>query len=215
MAGRNDKIMKYYFVIAIGFLMTMPVYAQRDAYLIQLVEGIKSVSKANASKNILNTTVKDWSSKGKPKITLMDEIKRDENEYRGQNVHKFKMNQIVTYVYGNQNVGMVSKGDYFNSREQGIHYSAIEKNVGRGKTVSYSITGHIGNQEFVIIPFNKKTEYTAMVNGKKAEVKKDGVQYAYVTGVSKQSEIIVSISCSANNKAPYDSFVILNYNPQK
>ena len=207
--------MKKIFVIAIGILLAIPVHAQRDAYLKKLMDGVKEVRKASASKSILNKTFIDWSADGNPKITLMDEIKRDENEYKGKDIHKFKLNQLVTYVYGRQNVGMVSKGDYFNSREKGIYYSMIEKNIERGKTVSYTITGHQGNQEIVIIPFVASTQYTATINGKKAENKGDGVQYAYIGKVTPQTQITVSITSNGSNKEVYDSFVILNYNPQR
>ena len=103
-------------------------HAQEDAYIVKMVDDLMAIRNAKASSDALNKTVIDWSMSSSPKITLMDEIKRDsENEYQGKSANKFKINQVVTHVYSRQNTGMVSKGDYFNSTEKDIYYSAIEK----------------------------------------------------------------------------------------
>lgn len=200
-------------LMATGLLLCIGGYAQEDAYLKKLKEDLLQLRKAKSSSKVLNKTVLDWSASECPKITLMDEVKRDEmNEYRGNEANKFKMNQVVTYVYKRQNTGMVSKGDYFNSTEKDVYYSAVEKTVKKGCTVTYTLTGHNGSQEFVFMPFNSKTQFTAVVNGKKAERMAEGFQVVKIGRVKADEEIVFSIK---NESSSNESFVILNYNPQK
>ena len=204
---------KVFFLMMVGILSFTNCFAQEDAYLKQLADEIIQLRKGNVSNDALNKTVIKWSKSDRPKITLMDELKRDENnEYRGTGANKFKMNQLVTYVYNRQNISMVSKGDYFNSTEKGIYYSAIEKNVKKGSTVKYRLTGHIGKQEFVFVPFNPKTKFLAQVNGKSAEIVKDNVRRITIPQVCKEDVIEITIT---NNSPVNESFVILNHNPQK
>lgn len=193
-------------------LICISCYAQEDAHLQKLTDGVIQLRKAKASNNALNKTVIDWSASGCPKITLMDEIRRSDNEHQGSDTNKFKINQVVTYVYSRQNTGMVSKGDYFNSTERDVYYSAIEKTVKKNSTVTYKLTGHIGPQEFVFVSFNPKTKYTATVNGKTANILREGVQTIRTGRIATDEEIVFTIT---NNSSNNESFVILNHNPQK
>lgn len=188
-------------------------YAQENEHLKKLTEGVLQIRTSKASSDALNKTVAQWSAVDSPKMTLMDEIEADrEHEFRGDGANRFKMNQVVTYVYGRQNTAMVSKGDYFNSTEKDILYSAIEKNVKKGATVTYTLTGHIGEQEFVFVAYNPNTRFTASVNGTKATPKAGGVQSIKIRKVEKNDKITFSIK---NDSQQNESFVILNYNPQK
>ena len=215
MARRNDRSMrKVFFLMTIVLLACMSSLAQEDAHLEKLTDDLILLRK-EASNDALNKAILAWSASGCPKITLMDEIKRDENnEYRGSCANKFKMNQLVTYVYNRQNTEMVSKGDYFNSTEKDIYYSAIEKTIKKGCTVSYTITGHLGEQEFVFISYHPNTKFSAKVNGKTAKPlpQKRGVLSVKLTKVEKDEKITFSIT---NNSNANESFVILNHNPQK
>lgn len=203
-------------IIAIG-LCHLPGLAQSitDSYLAKMTEDVKTIRKKKASKDILNKVVLNWSSAGQPKVTLMDEIKRDEDEYRGKDVFKFKMNQVVYHVHDRQNTKMVSKGDYFNSNERNVHYSAIEKTVQRGKTVTYVISGHSGKQEFVIVAFNPKSQLTVTVNNEPAVPMGDGVWFSSVDRVKAKNPITLSVTLDGKDSAQYESFVILNHNPQR
>ena len=217
MARKNDRSMKkgLLLLIGLGMMVANSCYAQEDVYLKNMANDIISIRNAKASEKILNETVIKWSASGKPKITLMDEIQRDKNnELRGNGANKFKMNQIVTHVYGRQNTGMVSKGDYFNSTEKDVFYSAIEKSVKGKSKVEYTLTGHSGIQEFFIISFNPNTKFKASVNGKQAMLLdgKKGVLYFKLAKIKKKDVIFLSIS---NESASNESFVILNHNPQK
>lgn len=190
-------------------------FAQDDENLKNMIEDLAAIRKAKSSDKILNETVIKWSVSGKPKITMMDEIQRDKNnEYRGNGANKFKMNQMVTHVYGRQNIGIVSKGDYFNSTEKDVFYSAIEKNIKGKSTVEYSITGHVGIQEFVFMAYSPNTKFSASVNGKPAKpiYGQKGALYIKLPKVKKEDRIFLSIT---NESSTNESFVILNHNPQK
>ena len=217
MARRNDWNMKHSFllVFGIGILTSTSGHAQEDIHLKKMTDDVVQLRKAKSSQEALNKTVISWSASGNPKITLMDEIKRDEdNEFRSIGSNKFKMNQIVTYVYDRQNTGLVSKGDYFHSNEQDIYYSAIEKNVKKGCTVSYTIKGHVGEQEFVFLSYNPKAKFSAIVNGNPAKpvIGKSGVRWVKLPKIRKGEKISFSIT---NESDSNESFVILNHNPQK
>lgn len=207
----------FLFLMAIGLLTSVSTYAQEDAHLKKLTDDLLKLRKVKSSSDALNKTVLDWSKSGSPKITLMDEIKRDpNNEYRGNGANKFKMNQVVTHVYNRQNTGMVSKGDYFNSTEKDVYYSAIEKTVKGKSKVEYSLTGHVGVQEFVFISYNPGTEFHAdfFINGKGTDSKKseNGLVNIKLPKVKKIDKIVFSID---NKSGSNESFVILNHNPQK
>jgi len=206
---------KILFVTAIGLLTSLGCYAQEDAHLRRLTESLLQLRQAKASKDAFNKTILDWSSSGCPKVTLMDEIKRDEkNESRGNGVNKFKMNQVVTHVYHRQNAGLVSKGDFFNSTEKDVYYSAIEKTIKKGCTATYTLTGHIGEQEFVFMSYNPKTKFSAKVNGKQTEAIPGitGMLWIKLPRVRRNDIITFSIT---NKSESNESFVILNYNPQR
>lgn len=199
-------------LIGLGIMVANYCYAQEDENLKKMAGDLIAIRKAKASDKILNETVIKWSASGKPKITLMDEIQRDkENEYRGNGVRKFKMNQMVTHVYRRQNTGMVSKGDYFNSTEKDVYYSAIEKTIKKGSTATYTLVGHVGEQEFVFVAFNPNTKFTATINGTSAK-SKGGVAVVKLPKVRKGDLITFSIT---NDSGSNESFVILNHNPQK
>lgn len=216
MARKNDRDMRrIILVFVMGLLMSVSCFAQEDVYLKKLTDDLIQLRKVKASNDALNKTVLEWSASGNPKITLMDEIRRDENnEYRGSGTNKFKMNQVITHVYRRQNTGMTSKGDYFNSTEKDIFYSAIEKNVKKKSTVSYTLTGHVGEQEFVLVSYNANTFFSVKVNDTSAQPVsgKKGVLYLKLPRVKKEDKMVFSIT---NNSNSNESFVIMNHNPQK
>lgn len=204
-----------FFALLMGIITSLSCFAQEDAHLKKLTKDLVQLRKANSSDKALNKIVLSWSAKGCPKITLMDEIKRDDyNEHRGEGSNKFKINQIVTHVYNRQNTGMASKGDYINSTEKDVHYSAIEKTIKGKCTVTYRLTGHSGEQEFIFMSFKPNTEFTAKVNDIPVNpvTGMAGVYSVKLPTVSKESMIVFSIT---NNSNTNESFVILNHNPQK
>lgn len=200
-------------LMAIGLLTGVSSLAQEDSYLKKLTEGVVQIRKAKASKTVLNQTVLDWSAADSPKLTLMDEVVLDEkNGGTDEGDYKFKVNQVVTYVYDRQNTRMVSKGDYFNGTEKDIFYSAIETNVKKGETVIYRLTGHVGMQEFAFVSFNPSTDFTVTIDNTQASKGENGVQTVKLNRIRKDDIITISIT---NHSGRNESFVILNHNPQK
>ena len=204
-----------FLLIGIWLMVAGGCYAQEDGNLKKMTGDLVAIRQAKASEKVLNETVVRWSASGRPKITLMDEIERDKDkEYKGSGANKFKLNQLVTHVYGRQNTGMVSKGDYFNSTEKDVYYSAIEKNLKGKCTVKYTLTGHVGIQEFVFMAYNPNSKFSAKVNGQPATAiaGQKGVLCVKLPRVKKEDKIVFSIT---NGSGSNESFVILNHNPQK
>lgn len=200
-------------LLVAGLLACVGMYAQQDPHLAKLSEGLLQIRKNKSSSNVLNKTVIEWSASGCPKITLMDDLEIDrENEIRGKGSNLFKANQLVTYVHRRQNTGLVSKGEFFSSTEKDVHYSVIEKSIKKGHTASYTLKGHIGDQELVFISYNPKTRFSVTVNEKPASKTGDGILTCRLPHVGKNDIIKISIH---NEGSSDESFVILNHNPQK
>lgn len=192
--------------------------AQQDASLRQITEQVKSLRKGTVKAR--EQVVTQMTSAEHPRVTLMDELSRHNNEYQGANAYKFRLNQVVANVYSKQRVPLTSRGDFFNSTEEGVFYSAIEKNVKRGTTVTYTLTGHAGKQEFVFVSYNPSTTFAVKVmvgNQVKCQETATGSVAAVVGMVKKTDRITLSVTYPAvgKNTAAFESFAILNHNPQK
>ena len=227
--GLNQKhiIMRKKFVLTL-LLTAGAMFSQAQelgkSYLQNITEVVKELRKSNNS--VRNSAIATLSADNKPKITLMDEIRwaGDEeektNEVKGNKGNRFKLNQVITHVYKNQNHQLESKNIMLNGNEKDIHYSAIEKTVKKGGKVTYKIYGREGNQDFIFIPFNPKSKYvvTMYVDGKTVD-RKEGTDVCqiHLDRLSSRQTIIFSINYLADkaNKDLVESFAILNYNPQK
>ena len=208
----------------LSFMFYMASQAQEQAgnYLLDIAKVVKELRKSNNStRNSAITTL----SAGQ-KLTLMDEIKwaGDEeekaNEVKGAKGNRFKLNQVVAYVYKKQNHMLESKGDMLNGNEKDIHYSLIEKSIKRGGKATYQLKGRSGDQDFVFVPYNPKSIFvvTMYVDGKKVDRKEgsDACQI-HLDGLSRRQTITFSINYLDDkaNKDAIESFAILNYNQQK
>lgn len=212
------SVLKCLLLIIFLFSLCSLCEAQQDSHLRELTAQVVSLRGANKKGREL---VAEKMVKSSEKIVLMDEIRPDDNEFVGRNAFLFLLNPVVANVYSHQHAMLVSKGEYYNSTEKGIHYSAIEKSVQLGKTVSYQITGHIGNQEYVILSFHPDSKFKVSVklNGnmkcQSGEVK--GQWSFTLPQVKARDTMTLQISSlpSKKNKASFESFAILNHNPQK
>ena len=209
-------------LLSFTFFMASPAQEQTDNYLQDIAKVVKELRKSNNStRNSAITTL----SAGQ-KLTLMDEIKwaGDEeekaNEVKGAKGNRFKLNQVVAYVYKKQNHMLESKGDMLNGNEKDIHYSLIEKSIKRGGKATYQLKGRSGDQDFVFVPYNAKSIFvvTMYVDGKKVDRKEgpDACQI-HLDGLSRRQTITFSINYLDDkaNKDAIESFAILNYNQQK
>ena len=196
---------------------------QAGSYLQDLTKVVKELRKGNNT--VRNSAVTNLSKDGKPKITLMDEIRlsgdKEEkaNEVKGTKGNRFRLNQVVSRVYKKQNHQLESKNNMLNGNEKDIHYSIIEKSVKRGGKVTYELKGRFGEQDFVFIPFNPKSKYVVYMYTGKKEIRKEAndVCTIHLDGISDDLPIKFSITYlnDKTNKDLVESFAILNYNPQK
>ena len=205
-------------LLSVGFVL---VQAQTDSYLYEISKIVKEMRKDNNS--VRNSAISRLSAASKPKVTLMDEIKwagseeEKANEVKGVKGNRFKLNQVITYVYKKQNQLLESKGDMLNGNELDIHYAVIEKSVKRGSKVTYMIKGREGMQTFFIIPHNPNSKYEVYMQGKCYKANDDGDCHIPSFMVPRGQVITFSISYLDDkaNKDLIESFAILNYNPQK
>ena len=196
---------------------------QGKSYLQNITEVVKELRKSNNS--VRNSAIATLSADNKPKITLMDEIRwaggeeEKANEVKGNKGNRFKLNQVITHVYKNQNHQLESKSIMLNGNEKDIHFSAIEKSVKRGGKLTYQISGRKGEQDFIFIPFNPKTKYVIYMNTGKEEIGKEATDVCTIhfDEISRKLPIEFSITYldDKSNKDLVESFAILNYNPQK
>ena len=210
-------------LLAVGAMFSQAQELEKS-YLQDITEIVKELRKNNNS--VRNSAIATLSADNKPKITLMDEIRwagdKEEkaNEVKGKNSNRFKLNQVITHVYKNQNHQLESKSIMLNGNEKDIQYSAIEKTVKKGGKVTYKIYGREGSQDFIFIPFNPKSKYvvTMYVDGKTVD-RKEGTDVCqiHIDSLSNRQTITFSINYLADkvNKDRVESFAILNYNPQK
>lgn len=209
-------------LILVGFTLAQ-AQEQTDKYLLEISKVVKELRKSK--KSVYNSAITTLSKDGKPKITLMDEMKwagdEDEkaSEVKGSSGNRFKLNQIVSNVYKQQNHQLESNTDMLNGNEKDVHYSIIEKSVKRGGKLSYEIKGRVGEQDFIYVPFNPKSKYVVYMYVGGKEIRKEGADVCtfHFDGISRKQSIKISIYYLADkaNKDLVESFAILNYNPQK
>jgi len=205
--------------VLLTLLLCMDVQAQENQYLRDLTEAVKGLRKADSK--VRDQFISKLSSSKNPKITLMDDVKCEGDEYRGSNANRFRLNQTIVYVYGNQNQTLTSKdGGMLSSKERGIYYSAIEKSVKKGGSLQCSITGHIGKQEFSIIAYRPTAKFKVTISdGWHNPVVKEGVGNVAVESYTVFGKNMVTITIDYiednSNKSAFESFAVLNYNPQK
>lgn len=211
-------------LLSIAVFSVSQAQEQTDSYLQDIAKVVKGLRKSNNS--VRNAAIATLSADQKPKITLMDEIRwagdEDEKAYevKGAKGNRFKLNQVVAYVYKKQNHVLESKTDMLNGNETDVHYSLIEKSVKRGGKVTYQIRGRSGVQDFVFVPFNPKSKYvvTMYVSGEKTHQKEGAdICQIHLSRLSARQTIKFTINYLDDkaNKDLVESFAIINYNQQK
>lgn len=200
-------------------LLCLGVQAQENQYLRDLTEAVKGLRKADSK--VRDQFISHLSSNKNPKITLMDDVMCEGDEFKGAKANRFRLNQTIVYVYGNQNPTLTSKDDgLLSSKERGIFYSAIEKSVKKGGTIKCSVNGHVGQQEFSIIAYHPTAKFKLSISdGWHNTITKEGVGNISIVyfRVNRNHTITFTIEYMGDekNKESFESFAILNYNPQK
>lgn len=150
------------------------------------------------------------------KWTLMDELKLDLNECSyNDEVNMFGINDIAAEI-AQREKGIINVGGRFKHSADGKHhYSFIEVTALAGTTISYTVHGHQGNQEVAVVPFDPKSQYTAIFYSDDeehaAQTIIDGISY-FTVDVGKQGCYEFEITNSDTRNA---SFAVITYNPMK
>lgn len=211
--------MKRVVFMMLTLLMCMGIQAQENQYLRDLTEAVKGLRKADSK--VRKQFENSLSSHNKPKIALMDDIKSEGDEFKGHDANQFRLNQAVVNVYDKQNQTLTSKDDgMLSSKERGIYYSAIEKSIKKGGTVKCIFTGHIGKQEVSVISYHPTSKFKVTISdGWHDDVVKEGVGNvsieSYRVLASNTVTITIEYIGNSSNRNPFDSFAIINFNPQK
>ena len=211
--------MRKLFLMMLTLFLCMGVQAQENQYLRELTEAVKGLRKADSK--VRDQFITQLSEKNNPKITLMDDVICEGDEFKGAKANRFRLNQSVVYVYGNQNPSLTSKDDgMLSSKERGIYYSAIEKSVKKGGTIKFSIDGHVGQQEFSVIAYHPTAKFRITVtDGFHRPVTKEGNGNVSAVSFSvfRSSTVTLTVEYLGDekNKEPFESFAVLNYNPWK
>lgn len=210
--------MRKLFLMMLTLFLCMGVQAQENQYLRELTEAVKGLRKGNDK---VRKQFEKSLSTNKPKIALMDDAKVEGDEFKGNDANQFRLNQSVVNVYDRQNQTLIGKdGGMLSSKELGIYYSAIEKSIKKGGTIMCSFTGHIGKQEVAVISYHPTANFKVTISdGWHNPVAKEGVGTVSVESyrVLRNNTVTITIEYigDSSNRNSFDSFAIVNYNPQK
>ena len=211
--------MRKLLLMMLTLLLCLGVQAQENQYLSDLTEAVKGLRKG--SDKVHKQFVNSLSSSNKPIISLMDDIKTEGDEFSGNGANQFHLNQAVSDVYEKQKLTSSDKGESIPSnKEPGIFYAAIEKSIKKGGTITCSFTRHFGKQEVSVISYHPTAKFKVTVSdGWHNPVTKEGVGNISLESyrVLKNNTVTIAIEYigDSSNKDTFESFAILNYNPQK
>lgn len=206
-------------LVILTMFLCIGVRAQDNQYLRDLTEAVIGLRKS--SDKVRMQFVNSLSSRNKPKIALMDDVESEGDEFKGNDANQFRLNQAVVNIYDKQNQTLTSKDNgMLSSKERGIFYSAIEKSVKKGGTMKCSFTGHIGKQEFSVISYHPTAKFKVTISdGWHNPISKEGVGNVSVESYKVLGNNTITITIEyigdSSNKNSFESFAIINYNPQK
>ena len=93
--------MRKLFLMMLTLFLCMGVQAQENQYLRELTEAVKGLRKGNDK--VRKQFENNLSSSSKPKISLMDDVTSEGDEFKGNDANQFRLNQAVVNVYDSQN----------------------------------------------------------------------------------------------------------------
>lgn len=172
----------------------------------------------------LTTTMRDQTKralvlrelKEDDKWTLMDELRISINECSfNEKVNMFGVNDIAAEIAQRER-GIVNVGGRFKHSADGKHkYSFIELTALAGKTITYTVRGHKGEQQVAVVPFDPKCNYKAVFytdsKERHAHTVKNGTSY-FTVKVGRDGSYEFEITNSDKKNA---SFVVITYNPME
>ena len=151
----NGLLFVFYMLLSLAGTQTVQ---GQNKELDKLVQAVASLRQPDAARQkAVYQTVAQALEKDK-EWTPMDEIVADVrlNECRptDKNMGWFRLNTILNTIMQKRNGLSTSRGDFLNGEDPNFNYSLIEKSVKAGKSVSYTMKGRQGSQEFVVMPFD-------------------------------------------------------------
>ena len=151
------------------------------------------------------------------KWTLMDEIKTDVNNecsaIEARRLPKFGLNDMCRLAYQNRSKEHLNSGKHFHRGDDpNFRYSMIEITVRKGCTVTYDISGRVGEQLLAIMPYDVKSRLKVEVlPAAGVSVGKDGeVQYIKVSrNLTSRDTFMLKVTNQGDKNA---AFVLFNFN---
>lgn len=196
--------------IMVTLLIPQDASAQYNVEMEKLIRLTTTMRNQKMRTQVLNELKAD------SKWTLMDELKRDQNECTySDKVNMFGMNDIAAEI-AQREKGIINVGGRFKHSADGKHnYSFTELTAIAGTTISYDVKDHKGIQQIAVVPFDPKNKYTALfyTDGieQKAHSVKDGISY-FTINVDKRGNYEFEIT---NNDGKNASYVVITFNPMK
>ena len=155
-------------------------------------------------------------------FTVMDELQDDDNDCSliSKNVKSFGINRMVKQLKESKSIVQNTGKGLLDGTDLRFNYSIYEKGIKKGCCATYNkLSGRIGKQVFVIIPYSAKQPYETELQSSNGVVFKpthrddNGITYYYIDtpeGPSKDETLVLKIinNDSLNNQA----FVVINHN---
>ncbi len=184
-----------------------------DAELSYLITLVKKLRQSPNNNSVIAALENDT------KWTLMDEIKTDvKNEcsaIEARRLPKFGLNDICRIAYQKRNKEHLNSGKRFHRGDDpNFRYSMIEITVHKSSTVTYVISGRVGEQLLAIMPYDSKSRLKAEVFPNIGiSTSKDGdVQYINISRDLKSHDTFTLKVTNQSNKDA--AFVLFNFNSQ-
>lgn len=210
----NDKVHLWKEAMTVLLLLIMlfspkSIHAQDNTEMEKIVRLTQSMRKQSNRTTVLNELMKDsqW--------TLMDELKFHPGEcsYKDK-VSMFGMNDIAREI-ANKEKGIVNHGNRFkHSADEKHPYSFIELTVLNGKSVSYKVEKHVGQQEIIVVPFETKQAYAVEGKGAKSATAQRQADGTMRMTLSPDAQGFYSFTIRNKGKKNA-SFVVITYNSRK
>ena len=218
--------MKWIIFSLLACLSVAPIQAQSikiDKELQSLVDAVVSLRQTDCSKKTVATNAATASLSADEKWTPMDELKDQSNGecLLTKKMARFNLNPIINGILADRVGKNIVPGHYLNGEDSRYNYSIIEKGIKAKKKVKYNFKGRVGEQDFVIIPYNPDLSTNISISIFKGSTNlkptiqrgNDGCIYLHTNTKLKPTD---QITLEIENKSDANiAIAILNHNTRK
>ena len=214
-------------ILMTALFLTVAVQGQNKE-LDKLVQAVASLRQPDAAKQKAAYQTVSKTLEGDKEWTPMDELVADVklNECRptDKTVSWFRLNTMLNTIMQKRQGLNTSRGDFLNGEDPNFNFSLIEKSVKPQKSVSYTMKGRQGTQEFVVMPFDisgtasLNVDIYRQVNGKWSKMTSDkqlrngNIYLTLKEKVTKETQLKLQID---NKGTAGMAVVIINHNTRK